>query len=111
MSPSLPTAQRAQQYSPATNALHLATIPVPSPRPNELLVKIACASLCHSDVMLFEPNDQGLVLGADPVTIGHEASGHVVGVGQDVSGFSAGDAVGFIPALGACYECEPCLRV
>ncbi|KAF2747057.1 alcohol dehydrogenase [Sporormia fimetaria CBS 119925] len=104
----------AQQYDPRDNKLHLNTIPIPSPRPHELLVKIACASLCHSDVMLFEPNDQGLILGDQkPVTIGHEATGYVVepGSGETAQKFKQGDPVGFICAVECCFECKPCREV
>jgi propanol-preferring alcohol dehydrogenase len=101
------------RYDPRDNKIHLNEIPIPSPKSNEILVKIACASLCHSDVMLFEPNDQGLVLGSSPVTMGHEAAGWVVEVGSEAqsSGFKEGDTVGFIPAKDCCYECEPCKTV
>jgi len=102
--------QRAQQYDHRDNSIHLNTIPVPTPKPNELLVKVASASLCHSDVMHFEPNDSGLKLGKNPVTIGHEASGWVAEVGSAVKNFKEGDAVGFIPAYECCYECEPCRK-
>lgn len=43
---------------------------VPSIKPDEILVKITSASLCHSDLMLFETNEQGLKLGeGDPFTM------------------------------------------
>lgn len=61
--------------------------------------------------MLFEPNDQNLILGVNPVTIGHEASGIVVEAGSEVKGFKEGDAVGFLPAFGCCYDCQPCRTV
>ncbi|OAL51939.1 GroES-like protein [Pyrenochaeta sp. DS3sAY3a] len=104
---------RAQQYDARDNKLHLNTIPIPTPRDHELLIKISCASLCHSDVMLFEPNDQGLILGNNPVTIGHEATGIVVasGEGAAASKFKAGDAVGFICAINCCFSCFQCLNV
>jgi D-arabinose 1-dehydrogenase-like Zn-dependent alcohol dehydrogenase len=60
--------------------------------------------------MHFEPNEQGLILEKNPVTIGHEASGWVAEVGSTVKGFKEGDAVGFIPAYNACYECDACLN-
>lgn len=88
--------------------MHLNEVPMPKPKPNELLVKVACASLCHSDIMMFEPNDQGLILGQGPVTLGHEATGFVVQAGDETTGFKKGDPVGFIPAIDCCYECEPC---
>jgi alcohol dehydrogenase, propanol-preferring len=58
--------------------------------------------------MLFEPNDAGLTLGKNPITIGHEASGWVVEAGPGVSELKAGDRVGFLPAVDACLECNPC---
>src|SRR4051794_18127349 len=90
--------QKAQQYDQRDGKLHLNEIPIPTPKPNELLIKIACASLCHSDAMMFEPNDQGLILGKNPVTLGHEATGFVVEAGSGTSGFKPGDKVGFLPA-------------
>lgn len=43
---------------------------IPSIKADEILVKVRAASLCHSDLMLFEPNDQGLNLGeAKPYTM------------------------------------------
>ncbi|KAF2267381.1 GroES-like protein [Lojkania enalia] len=103
----------AQQYDALDNKLHLNEVPIPEPREHELLVKVACASLCHSDVMLFEPNDQGLILGKNPVTIGHEASGIVVKAGscEVASKFKAGDQVGFLCAVDCCFECEQCRNV
>jgi propanol-preferring alcohol dehydrogenase len=98
------------RFDAADNKVHLNEIPIPSPGPGKILVKIACASLCHSDVMLFEPNDQGLLLGNKPVTMGHEASGTVVELGEGVTDFKIGDAVGFLPALDCCFECEPCRK-
>lgn len=101
------------RYDARDNKLHLNEVEIPEPRPHEILVKVACASLCHSDVMLFEPNDQGLILGKNPVTIGHEASGIVVqpGSGEVASQFKKGDPVGFICAVECCFECKQCKTV
>jgi propanol-preferring alcohol dehydrogenase len=101
------------RYDQRDNKLHLNEIPVPEPREHELLVKIQNASLCHSDVMLFEPNDQGLILGKNPVTIGHEATGTVVGRGSgEVAGrFQEGDHVGFLCAVECCFDCANCRDV
>ena len=38
----------------------------------------------------------------DKITIGHENTGYVVGVGKDVKGFKVGDLVG---CLGCSYAC------
>lgn len=63
--------------------------------------------------MLFEPNDQGLVLGKNPVTIGHEAAGTVVATGtsEAASKFKEGDDVGFLCAVDCCFDCTQCRTV
>jgi D-arabinose 1-dehydrogenase-like Zn-dependent alcohol dehydrogenase len=52
----------------------------------------------------------GLLLGNKPVTMGHEASGTVVELGEGVSDLKIGDKVGFLPATECCFECEPCRK-
>jgi propanol-preferring alcohol dehydrogenase len=90
----LPETQRAAQYSSKTNAISVNTIPVPKPTKEQLLIKIASASLCHSDLMLLEPNETGLLLGdGRPITIGHEATGVIVSV-PELVGFSFFKLVG-----------------
>jgi len=108
-----PKTMRAQQYDARDNKLHLNQVPVPQPREHEILVKIGCASLCHSDVMHFQPNDQNLILGKNPLTIGHEGTGRVVatGSGDLAKKFKEGDAVGFICAVDCCFECYACKNV
>ena len=103
----------AQQYDASDNKLHLNEVPIPQPREHELLVKIQCASLCHTDVMLFEPNEQGLKLGKSLVTIGHEGTGRVVmtGSGEVARKFKENDPVGFICAVDCCFECHSCKNV
>lgn len=71
--------------------MHLNEIPIPEPKSHEVLVKVTCASLCHTGVMHFEPNEQGLILRKNPVTIGHKATGYVVETGSGVSGFKEDD--------------------
>lgn len=67
--------------------------PVRTIKPDELLVKVSSASLCHSDLMLFEPNEQGLILTDKPVTMGHEAVSRILQVGEEATGFKEGDMV------------------
>jgi D-arabinose 1-dehydrogenase-like Zn-dependent alcohol dehydrogenase len=90
--------------------INLNEILVPTPTENQLLVKILCASLCYSDIMIFEPND-ALQRSEKSITMGHEATGTVVAMGAAVSGFKEGDNVGFIPGQNVCYECHACRNV
>lgn len=82
---------------------------VPSIKRDEILVKITAASLCHSDLMLFETNEQGLKLGAgDPFTMGHEACGTIIDVGSEAQGFKKGDKIGWLCIVDCCFDCEAC---
>ena len=79
-------------------------LPVPEPGENQFLVKMASASLCHSDLMAIEAPR------TDPVTIGHEGVGFVTKLHPSTvgKGFKEGDAVGFLYIIGCCFECEGC---
>jgi L-iditol 2-dehydrogenase len=43
------------------------------------------------------------------IILGHESSGQVVQVGENVTGFQVGDRVSIEPGV-SCWECEQCLR-
>ena len=76
-------------------------MPLPAINDNEILVKIASASLCHSDLMVLD----GEFPAADyPVTLGHEGAGWVVETGANVKGFEKGDAIGFLPIKNCCCK-------
>ncbi|KAG9243945.1 hypothetical protein BJ878DRAFT_96790 [Calycina marina] len=108
---SLPKSQKAARYFPKENKIRVETIPIPTPKSNELLIKVHSSSLCHSDTMLLEPNDAGLVLGeGTPVTIGHEATGTILSIPDACTDNSlkVGSRIGFLCPVGVCYECEGC---
>jgi Zn-dependent alcohol dehydrogenase len=75
------------------------------PRPDEVLVRVAAAGVCHSDVRLA---DGELGAGRSPIVLGHEGAGVVQAVGEDVDGLAAGDRVvfSFVPSCGACAACR-----
>ncbi|CAG8972567.1 hypothetical protein HYALB_00011417 [Hymenoscyphus albidus] len=107
----LPKTQKAAQYFAETNAITVNETPVPTPNENQLLIKVAAASICHSDVMLLEPNDAGLVLGdSRPRTIGHEATGIILSVPSSCKNptLKVGARVGFLCPENVCYECPGC---
>ena len=64
------------------------------------MVKLASASLCHSDLMLFD----GSIPATEPVTMGHEGVGYVEEMGANVTGFKKGDRIGFLYIKGVCCE-------
>jgi Zn-dependent alcohol dehydrogenase len=75
------------------------------PKDDEVLVRVAAAGVCHSDVRLA---DGELGKGRWPMVLGHEGAGVVEGVGAGVSGLEPGDhvAFSFVPA---CRSCRACL--
>jgi S-(hydroxymethyl)glutathione dehydrogenase/alcohol dehydrogenase len=74
------------------------------PHDDEVLVRVAAAGVCHSDVRLA---DGELGEGRWPLVLGHEGAGVVEAVGSAVTHVAPGDHVGFciVPACRACPEC------
>jgi Zn-dependent alcohol dehydrogenase len=74
------------------------------PKAGEVLVRVAAAGVCHSDVRLA---DGELGEGRWPMVLGHEGAGVVAEVGDGVEHVAPGDhvAFSFVPACGACRAC------
>jgi alcohol dehydrogenase len=83
--------------------LEIVELEVPEPGPGEVLVKIAAASLCRSDLSVVT----GARVWPLPMVIGHEAAGRVEAVGEGVAGLAAGDDVVlvYLPQCGTCVRC------
>lgn len=73
------------------------------PGPDEILVKIHAAGLCHSDLSAIDGNRPRQV----PMVLGHEAAGEIVELGVGVNGLAVGDHVvfSFVPICGHCMPC------
>ena len=73
------------------------------PGPGEVLVQIAAAGLCHSDLSAIA----GMRPRAIPVVAGHESSGIVREVGPGVSQFKPDDhvVIVFVASCGHCVHC------
>ncbi|KAK1763978.1 chaperonin 10-like protein [Phialemonium atrogriseum] len=97
----------AAQYNVEKNKIEVNRVPIPQAIDVELLIKTTCATLCHSDLMLFWGHTAEKPP-TDTITIGHENTGVVVAMGKDVKGFKIGDKVGCLGCSYACYECEGC---
>jgi S-(hydroxymethyl)glutathione dehydrogenase/alcohol dehydrogenase len=83
----------------------LETVLLEPPRRGEVLVRVAAAGVCHSDVHLA---DGRLGTGRWPMVLGHEGAGVVEAIGPGVEGVSIGDHVAFcfVPACGSCGACR-----
>lgn len=82
----------------------------PTPGPGEVLLKVAGAGACHSDVAVFHEFAEGQPGSMPPAfTLGHETSGWVEEVGPGVTGFTKGDAYLVYGPIG-CGHCVACSR-
>jgi len=85
--------------------LSLEEISLGEPRPDEVLVRLVAAGICHTDKYTLSGADpEGLF----PAILGHEGAGIVVETGPGVSSVKPGDHV--IPLYTPeCRQCESCL--
>lgn len=86
-----------------TRPLRLHELELEPPREGELLVRVAAAGLCHSDLSVVDGSRPRPV----PMALGHEAAGVVEAVGAGVADVRPGDHVvlTFVPSCGRCAAC------
>ena len=96
---------RAIRYHGPKQPLRLEDVPIPSPGPGDVLVRVTAAGLCHTELHFLS----GLLnLGVAPLTLGHEVVGRVEGAGPGVSAVQPGDRVIVYYYVG-CGRCRHCL--
>lgn len=81
-------------------------LPVPSPGPGEILVKVSTCGVCHTELDEIEGRTPPPRL---PVILGHQAVGRVEAKGSDANLFQTGDRVGVAWIWSACGHCKFCL--
>jgi alcohol dehydrogenase len=83
--------------------LTIAEVELDPPGPGEVLVKMAAAGLCHSDLSVIDGNRPR----PTPMILGHEAAGVVAETGPEVHDLEPGDHVilVFVPSCGHCIPC------
>jgi propanol-preferring alcohol dehydrogenase len=103
----MPKTMRAAVLRELKTPLKIEEVPVPEPKPGEVLIKVVACGVCHSDVHAIDGDWDPLP--ELPLIPGHEAAGFVVACGDGVRGIKEGDAVGVPWMRSACLECETCL--
>jgi len=99
---------RAYQLVAWQQPPELREVPIPEPGPGEVLLKVAGAGACHSDLHLMEW-PPGQMPFEPPFTLGHENAGWVERVGAGVDGVRVGEAVAVYGPWG-CGSCRACRR-
>jgi S-(hydroxymethyl)mycothiol dehydrogenase len=85
--------------------VEITTIRVPDPGPGEALVAVLACGVCHTDLHYREGG-----IGTDfPYLLGHEASGVVEAVGDEVTDLAPGDFV-ILNWRAVCGTCRACRR-
>ncbi len=80
---------------------------IPTPKDDEVLVKIENVGICGSDLHYYENGAIGNYVVKPPFVLGHEASGTVVETGKNVTHLKIGDKVALEPGK-TCGHCEFC---
>ena len=89
---------------PGTSAVR--QVPEPVPGPGEVLVEVAAAGICGSDLELLDGRRPAAYV-RYPVVPGHEWAGRVLAAGPGVDGVGPGDPV-VAEGLRACGVCDRC---
>jgi len=84
--------------------LEMQDVPIPDVGPQDVLVKVIAAGICHSDAHYRAGVSPVRPL---PMTLGHEVAGLVEEVGETVAGLQPGDRV-CLHYMVTCGKCEYC---
>lgn len=94
--------ERPRPYA-QSRPLALEELELAPPGPGEVMVQMASAGLCHSDLSVINGTRRWPI----PLVLGHEASGIVCETGPGVSDLNPGDHIvfSFLPVCGRCAQC------
>lgn len=84
--------------------LTIETVEAGDLQPDDALIRIHAASICHTDLEALE----GELTCPVPMVLGHEAAGVVEKLGEGASGLAVGDRVilHWNPHCGHCFYCD-----
>ncbi len=82
-------------------------VPTPEIGPNDLLIKVKKASICGTDIHIYNWDEWSQATIPVPMVIGHEFMGVVADKGSAVSGYAIGDRVSGEGHI-TCGDCRNC---
>lgn len=101
----MPITVKALQKTGPNEPFQVRTIERRDPRPDDVVIDIKAAGICHSDIHTIR-NEWGEA--HFPLAVGHEIAGVVEAVGSEVTDWQVGDRVGVGCLVDSCGECEQC---
>lgn len=75
--------------------------------PGQVEIELLCGGICGSDLHYYQHGGFGPIQLKEPMILGHEVSGKVVGLGEKISKLEVGDLVAVSPSR-PCHECSYC---
>ncbi len=87
--------------------LEISEVPIPEPKPGELLVKLEACGVCHTDVHFWKGEHE--LPSSLPQVMGHEGVGRIVETGSNGSTWKIGERVGVGYVFDTCGHCRECL--
>jgi threonine 3-dehydrogenase len=105
---SIPARMQALVKGSADLGANLTEVDVPPIGPEDVLVKVLAASICGTDLHLYEWDDWARGRARLPLILGHEFAGEVVSIGSHVVRIQIGAYVAAESHIncGHCYECQ-----
>ena len=97
---------KAARFYEVGKPLRIDKIPVPKLGPGDVLVEIKACGICGSDIHIVY--EEVTPTAYTPITLGHEPSGVIFGIGSEVKDWKIGDRVTINPFL-TCGQCINCL--
>jgi propanol-preferring alcohol dehydrogenase len=92
------------------NPIEITDVAVPEIGSGQILIQVVACGVCRSNLHMIEGDwVDGGVPGMVPITPGHEVTGIVAAVADDVEGFPIGARVGVQPLWWTCETCDFCL--
>ena len=98
---------RALVKARAEPGIWMQDVPVPEIGPNDVLIKVRRASICGTDIHIWNWDAWSQKTIKVPMVIGHEFMGEIARLGDEVTGFQVGDRVSGEGHI-TCGHCRNC---
>ena len=99
---------RALIKHPGEVGFRLEEVSTPEPGADEVLIQVHTTGICGTDLHIYKWDEWAQATIPVPMTVGHEFSGYIAGVGSNVSGFIEGELVSAEGHV-VCGHCRNCL--
>ncbi len=96
------------KVKPEPNGTEIMMKDVPKPGPHDALIKVKAASICGTDVHIYNWDNWAKSRIKTPLLYGHEFAGEVIEIGDEVQAIEVGDFVSgeCHIACGHCHQCR-----